>query len=516
MKKALIIIPERDKQDKIDKICKLLKKQNIEYNILVIHQNNKYLFNKGMLCNIGVYLAKKHGIEYDYIILHDVDIYPILKVDYSYTNTGVLFNTKYHKMESVYETTSFDRVCIINKELYYKMNGFSNKFFGANGEAADNFYLKCIMKGVNFDIRKGEFEIDIDMSNEITSNLPDVDSLEEDGINVLREVDECKNMNDFTCKIVEKIDDIMHYYVDFKYSKNTIEFNCEKYLSKKELKLGVINGGNYFEKFIKIYFSRKYNTIINSSTNLKECDVIVSSYFGNESIDNFKYSMYKIFVSAEHISIEKLNKNYDLILGNINVDENHHGINYIYYPYYAMSIFEQLKYKGLEILDKKKTKFCAFMYRMCFPHREQFYNELSKYKEVSALGKCCSNKTCNADKNYDRMVYTDNMTYQDLAIEKYSDYKFVLSMENENVKGYITEKFIIPVKAGCIPVYWGTEDILDHFSEDSFIYINKFASIAECIEHIKKVDNNDELYYKYLDNMKKSLNENKYIKSLFI
>jgi hypothetical protein len=337
-----------------------------------------------------------------------------------------------------------------------------------------------------------------------------MNNISSSGLNELNETD------NFTCAIVEKSDNIIHYYVDFLYKINNRSLNCDKYLAmKKEIKIGTINGGHFFQYFVEAYLSKKYNIKIMFENNLKECDVIISSWFGNQSINDFKYTTYKIFVSAENRNASLIDRNFDLIIGNINTNENIHAIEYIYYPFYAISLFEQYKYKGITAITKEKTQFCAFMYSVCHQHRENFYNELSKYKEVSPLGKCCSNKTCNAERKFDRWVYNSDFTYQDLAIEKYSDYKFVIAMENESKKGYITEKFMLPVKAGCIPIYWGAEDILEHFPENSFININKYESISACIEYIKEVDNNDELYKEYLENMKKALSQNKYINQLF-
>jgi hypothetical protein len=272
--------------------------------------------------------------------------------------------------------------------------------------------------------------------------------------------------------------------------------------------IGYINGGHYFINFISEYMKRFKKEIIIKHDNLDECNIIIGSYFGNNSID--KLNIFKIFISAENINNYIIEKNYDLIIGNINNTNNIYNIPYNYFPYYAMSVFEQVKYKN-QIKNKVKTKFCAFMYSACHNHREDFYRQLSKYKHVDSLGKCCSNNTCNAYKNYDRQLYTDKMTYQDSAIEQYSNYKFVIAMENKYIDGYITEKFILPIKAGAIPIYWGTSDIKKHFNINTFIYINDFPSYQDCINYIKEVDNNNELYQSYINNINTCLENNKYL-----
>lgn len=298
-----------------------------------------------------------------------------------------------------------------------------------------------------------------------------------------------------------------------KNNKDKLQYNSIKYFIDKSnlssINIGYINGGHYFINFISEYMKRFKKEIIIKHDNLHECNIIIGSYFGNNSID--KLNIFKIFISAENINNYIIEKNYDLIIGNINNTNNIYNIPYNYFPYYAMSIFEQVKYKN-QIKNKVKTKFCAFMYSACHNHREDFYRQLSKYKHVDSLGKCCSNSTCNEYKNYDRELYTNEMTYQDSAIEQYSNYKFVIAMENKYIDGYITEKFILPIKAGAIPIYWGTSDIKKHFNINSFIYINDYPSIEDCINYIKEVDNNNELYQSYIDNINICLENNEYLK----
>ena len=52
-------------------------------------------------------------------------------------------------------------------------------------------------------------------------------------------------------------------------------------------------------------------------------------------------------------------------------------------------------------------------------------------------------------------------TYNDLAVIKYTDYKFVLALENGIDFGYLTEKLINPILANSIPIYAGPNDIFD-------------------------------------------------------
>lgn len=180
-------------------------------------------------------------------------------------------------------------------------------------------------------------------------------------------------------------------------------------------------------------------------------------------------------------------------------------VPFVYLPFYITSFGERYINKFDELLldhpntqkieSKPKTKFCAFMYSQEIEFRNTLFDMLTTYKKVDALGKCRH----NADGNIDRHVYeVGNKTYNDLAVEKYKPYKFVLAIENSRHPGYITEKIINPMLAGAIPIYYGAPDVIQHFNPKSFIRIDDFASFEDAIQYIKQVDQSQELYDAYL------------------
>ncbi|KAL7568281.1 hypothetical protein ACA910_022620 [Epithemia clementina (nom. ined.)] len=58
------------------------------------------------------------------------------------------------------------------------------------------------------------------------------------------------------------------------------------------------------------------------------------------------------------------------------------------------------------------------------------------------------------------------------AESSYQHYRFCLVLENKKKDGYITEKIVLAFVAGCIPVYYGTEEIFHVFNPNAFIYYN--------------------------------------------
>ncbi|MDD3008365.1 MAG: glycosyltransferase family 10 [Arcobacter sp.] len=87
-------------------------------------------------------------------------------------------------------------------------------------------------------------------------------------------------------------------------------------------------------------------------------------------------------------------------------------------------------------------------------------------------------------------------------------YKFAICYENaRDISGYITEKIFDCFFAGCVPIYWGANNIKEHIPKDCFIDKRKFDSYEELYKYIKNIS--DEEYIKYLDNIEIFLNSEK-------
>lgn len=178
--------------------------------------------------------------------------------------------------------------------------------------------------------------------------------------------------------------------------------------------------------------------------------------------------------------------------------KNLSGKNVLYLPCWSTPFIEN--FDIYDLLHRKfyiKTKFCAFMYTNCdskfqgVDDRKNLYIELNAIKKVDNLGLCMSKKTAKQVDRYDN-------DWMQNAIKKYQDYKFVISYENLYVDGYISEKMILPLLAGCIPIYMGDPNVEKVFNKNCFIHARQFSSCKDLVSYILKVDQDETLFQSYI------------------
>lgn len=235
----------------------------------------------------------------------------------------------------------------------------------------------------------------------------------------------------------------------------------------------------WYTKLIDI-FTGLFESYEVSSNISEETDIVLYSPFDNLNINNTQ-PLY-VVIHGEKTEFKSL---CDICINT--VKKKNHPFS-IYFPQLFSSLWERRQaYKTFPIRDK--TKFCAYMYSYDMKYRVDLFNFISTYKPVDALGKSCSQRT-----ETDRFVYNKDITYNDIAVEKYSEYKFVLALENGLADGYITEKLINPIIAGSIPIYIGPKDAFDIINKKRVIYVYDFPSLTSLVEYIKTVDTDPVLY----------------------
>ncbi|MDE6692811.1 MAG: glycosyltransferase [Muribaculaceae bacterium] len=141
--------------------------------------------------------------------------------------------------------------------------------------------------------------------------------------------------------------------------------------------------------------------------------------------------------------------------------------------------------KKMECERPTRRDFCSVVISndlFAAPERFVYWDRISKYKTVASGGKIGNNVGGPvADK-----------------FEFLARHKFNLAFENSVVDGYTTEKITDAFYAGTVPIYWGNRQVGRDFNPDAFISINDFPSIDAAIDYIRQVDEDDELYLRYL------------------
>lgn len=137
-KDMLIVVPyrnrERDLEKFLEKTPEYFNKQNLTYDILICELEQDCSWNAGMPCNSLIDFIKDK--EYEWLYIHHVDITPI-EGEWKFPNA----NEVYHNLGDYGS-------CLMKMEVFLKVGGYSNSFWGWGAEDTE-LYDKLIRKKFN-------------------------------------------------------------------------------------------------------------------------------------------------------------------------------------------------------------------------------------------------------------------------------------------------------------------------------------------------------------------------------
>jgi alpha(1,3/1,4) fucosyltransferase len=133
---------------------------------------------------------------------------------------------------------------------------------------------------------------------------------------------------------------------------------------------------------------------------------------------------------------------------------------------------------------RAKTRFCAYVQGNRVRQREEFVQQLARYKRVDCAGPSLNNAGFVADR---RQKY-----------ELYRASKFAVTFENEVAVGYTTEKLPDALLAHCVPIYWGDPTVRLDFDPACFLHLRDFPSAEALVERIAELDQDDAAYERLL------------------
>ena len=216
--------------------------------------------------------------------------------------------------------------------------------------------------------------------------------------------------------------------------------------------------------------SRHYDVELSNSP-----DFLIFSCFGKKFL---KYDCTRIFYTGENIRPNFNQCDYAFSFDYPVTDRNYRLPLYCLYDY-----FDQLRNKTQIGPDLSAKKFCNFLYsNRKARERIEFYEKLTSYKPVDSGGKVMNNV---GGRVADKLKFL-------------RDYKFTIAFENSSYPGYTTEKILEAIISNTIPIYWGNPLIGRDFNPGRFINCHDFKGFDEVISHVREVDQDDDLYRKYI------------------
>lgn len=254
--------------------------------------------------------------------------------------------------------------------------------------------------------------------------------------------------------------------------------------------VGYWDGYQYKRTILYNVLTKFYNVEIS-----EEPDYIICGIFGT-LYDYCQYNQVRILDCGENYLPDFNLVDYAITRYPMSLQDRH-----LYVPGFIsceMPIAE--RFAALSLKDRNyssdilnnKTIFASFICRHESEDgiRGDFFKELCKYKKVLSVGEYLNNTGNEINVSWE----------DDSKIKFLKKCKFSLCFESTKHNGFLTEKISDAFFGDTIPVYFGSDDVLEYFNEDAFIFVKSREDFDRAIKRIIELDNDDT---KYLEMMKK-------------
>lgn len=245
-----------------------------------------------------------------------------------------------------------------------------------------------------------------------------------------------------------------------------------------------------------------YNFLMNHDLN--EQHLSFFSVFGPKDLVKIKNGAPRIFFSGENVHLDFYkNQGYvdyclndcDLSMGCEYIDKP----NYLRFPLWIMSFIPaNVSYRQIkDMIDGFNTPELRYSGRLKFASmiaghkaidgvdREQMTHLFNKIAHIECAG---------------RLLKNTNDLQEKFSNDKYcylQQFKFNLCPENSSYRGYVTEKLLDSIRAGCIPIYWGDDnpepEILNH---DAIIFYDP-NNTQIALDKVSELWQNERLYKEF-------------------
>lgn len=154
-----------------------------------------------------------------------------------------------------------------------------------------------------------------------------------------------------------------------------------------------------------------------------------------------------------------------------------------YYKFYHYQTRDKITE---DIVDFSEKKLCIMVQtnHTKYKHRNELYTErfqiaqfLTNKGELDLYGR-----------NWEAISSSIGLLNEDKQTV-FRKYKFCICYENmRNQQGYITERFFEALYGGCVPIYWGADNMTDYVPKECFVDRLGFSSNDELYDFMKSMD----------------------------
>lgn len=234
-------------------------------------------------------------------------------------------------------------------------------------------------------------------------------------------------------------------------------------------------------------FKRVFNKTIIVEYNYNNADILCENASTiSTSLIYSKQWKYSFLVTGESVvSFGAFSDHYNSFMCFLSGANPLTGLKWVKFPLFSSYLFCNTN-KFLSPVDKVPQKMvCAIIANTKGSVRNKFLDKLETRTHIEYGGSFRNNIGYYISGNHN----------SNELIEFMRQYKFVVTMENNEEEYYITEKICNGLFAGIVPIYWGSPNVSQYFNSDRFLYLknNSDNEIDRVINEMLNMDDNSYL-----------------------
>jgi len=242
--------------------------------------------------------------------------------------------------------------------------------------------------------------------------------------------------------------------------------------------------GIHFGAFRKILFN---DDTVQFTDSIEEADILLESHFAPSAFPRANRQCVTIFFSGEADVKVPPHHEYTLVLGSQPQKTPHRRNNFVPFPLFLLYEFcKPFDYDAAPLRRVAPPKQICVIISSDHPggprFRTRFIDELLRRTNVQVDfgGRYKNNIGYTVPGSY----------YEQPILDFYKQYRVVLALENNNCEHYMTEKITNPLRAGTVPVYYGSPRIREFINPKRMVQIQE-DNIDQAIEEIQRICTDD-------------------------